>query len=234
MTRDELIELLPARVPAQVGVSVSGPSWGRGASQSGLMVSSKHHASWKRCRIRKQFAALDERVDNLGVPDSLGILSANAVLNFEVRALGIHMPRRRSQVGWVQREGKSWIGYAYRYELLEDGHEKRRVKQHTVAKCADMTKAEALTEHLQWVAGLDHAPQAAVPSAPRTFKEVWERYKKLKEESGAWGKHHASTLRAVMKHWVLCAIGDADVAALQVDDLMRPLLNMSAAGKNKN
>src|ERR1017187_48541 len=37
--------------PAQVGVSVSGPSWGRGASQSGLMVSSKHHASWKRCRI---------------------------------------------------------------------------------------------------------------------------------------------------------------------------------------
>jgi hypothetical protein len=36
-----------------------------------------------------------------------------------------------------------------------------------------------------------------------------------------------------MKHWVLCAIGDADVAALQVDDLMRPLLNMSAAGKNK-
>src|ERR1017187_5582692 len=104
--------------PAQVGVSVSGPSWGRGASQSGLMVSSKHHASWKRCRIRKQFAALDERVDNLGVPDSLGILSANAVLNFEVRALGIHMPRRRSQVGWVQREGKSWIGYAYRYELL--------------------------------------------------------------------------------------------------------------------
>jgi broad specificity phosphatase PhoE len=61
------------------------------------------------------------------------------------------------------------------YELLEDGQEKRRVKQHTVAKCADMTKAEALTEHLQWGAGLDHAPKAAVPSAPRTFNEVWER-----------------------------------------------------------
>ena len=97
-----------------------------------------------------------------------------------------------------------------------------------------MTKAEALNEHLKWVAGLDHVQQPSVPSAPRTFQEVWERYQKLKEESGAWGKHHASTLRAVMKHWVLCAIGDADVAALQVDDLMRPLLNMSAAGKSKN
>ena len=41
------------------------------------------------------------------------------------------------------------------------------------------------------------------------------------------------TLRAVMKHWVLCTIGDTDVASLQVDDLMRPLLKMSAAGKNK-
>jgi hypothetical protein len=50
----------------------------------------------------------------------------------------------------------------------------------------------------EWVAGLDHAPQAAAPSAPRTFNEVWQRYKKLKEESGAWGKHHVSTLRAVM------------------------------------
>src|ERR1035441_9527654 len=75
---------------------------------------------------------------------------------------------------------------------------------------ADMTKADALNEHLKWVAGLDHVQQPSVPSAPRTFQEVWERYQKLKEESGAWGKHHASTLRAVMKHWVLCTIGDAD------------------------
>ncbi len=162
----------------------------------------------------EQFTALDDHVD------SQGIVPVEAVLNFDLQGLGIHMPRRRSQVGWVQRDGKSWIGYAYRYELLENGEEKRRVKQHTVAKCADMTKAEALTEHLRWVAGLDHAPQAAAPSTPHTLNELWERYKKLKEESGARGKHHASTLRAVMKHWVLCTIGDADVAALQVDDLI--------------
>jgi integrase len=235
MTRDELIELLPPRVPmrhlfqeAWCLLETMRPFWIVPRPHDGPLTETP------TCAGRKQFAALDERVDNLGVPDSLGIISANAVLNFEVRALGIHMPRRRSQVGWVKRDGKSWIGYAYRYELLEDGQEKRRVKQHTVAKCADMTKAEALNEHLKWVAGLDHVQQHSAPSAPRTFQEVWERYKKLKEESGAWGKHHASTLRAVMKHWVLCTIGDADVAALQVDDLMRPLLNMSAAGKNKN
>ena len=218
MTRDEVIELLPALAPTRhlfreacCRLEILRHLWIAPRFNDGPLTEVPITVG------SEQFTDMDERVDSLGVPDSLGIIPANAVPNFDVRGLGIHMPRRRSQVGWVQRDGKSWIGYAYRYELLENGQEKRRIKQHTVAKCADMTKADALNEHLKWVAGLDHVQQPSVPSAPRTFQEVWERYKKLKEESGAWGKHHASTLRAVMKHWVLCTIGDTDVAALQVD-----------------
>jgi hypothetical protein len=235
MTRDEVIELLPTLAPTR---HLFREAWCRLETLRYLWIAPQFNdGPLTEVPItvgREQFTDMDERVDSLGVPDSLGIIPANAVLNFDVRGLGIHMPRRRSQVGWVQRDGKSWIGYAYRYELLEGGQEKRRVKQHTVAKCADMTKADALNAHLKWVAGLDYVQQPSVPSAPRTFQEVWERYKKLKEESGAWGKHHVSTLRAVMKHWVLCTIGDADVAALQVDDLMRPLLCFASAGNGES
>jgi integrase len=162
----------------------------------------------------------------------------NTALDFEIRRIGRQMPRRRGQEGWVRREWKSWIGYAYCYERAADGTEKRRVKQHLIGACEEMTKAEAKTAHLKWVADLGKAPEPEplpaqpAPVAPKFFKD-WEKYADLKVASGAWGKHHESTLRAVMKTQVLPVLGDRILSSLQVDDLMAPLLNMKRTGRNK-
>jgi integrase len=164
----------------------------------------------------------------------------NISLDFKIQRIGSLMPRRRGQEGWVRREGKSWIGYAYCYERAADGSEKRRVKQHLVGACTEMTKAEAKTEHLKWVAGLGKAPEPEplsaqpAPVRPKLFKEAWEKYANLKAASGAWGRHHESTVWAVMKTQVLPDLGDRLISSLQVDDLMEPLLKMKQARRNKH
>jgi len=171
------------------------------------------------------------------------------MINF--RKIGSRMPRRRHERGYVKKVGKvakMWEGYFHVYVTLPDGTEKRRDKARIIGSCDEMTKREAedkLREIILKERGMAAAVQpiqsAAIPLNP-TFRDVWLRYRSLKES--AWS---SATRKAVVSVFetappkegkeqkrrrpsVLDMIGTRRVIELTRDPLQQLLNNMATAG----
>ena len=66
--------------------------------------------------------------------------------HFEIRKVGIHMPRSRHQRGYVPEVGKGtkkWVGHYHVYILDENGRERRRKKYVILGLKSQMRKWEA-------------------------------------------------------------------------------------------
>src|SRR5215472_13411907 len=107
----------------------------------------------------------------------------------DFRKIGVSMPRRRDERGWVKKVGKiqrMWEGYFNVYVRLPDGTEKRRRRSRILGPCASITKSEAMDELRKIILKERCFISVVVPpvvsasfSTDPTFAEIWQRYRIL-------------------------------------------------------
>jgi len=147
------------------------------------------------------------------------------------------MPRRRMERGYVYKVGTSvqkWEGRYHVYAQLTDGTEKRRERTKILGECSKMSKGEArlaLIAHIAIARG-----QAGVLPEDPTLREIWTRYRTLKDAS--WS---TATRKAVVSIFegsgerkkqpsVLAMIGSRRLSQLTRDPLQECLNQMAVRG----
>lgn len=147
------------------------------------------------------------------------------------------MPRRRVERGYVYKVGstaKMWEGRYHVYVTLPDGTEKRRERTRIIGPCAEMSKGDAEQALIRIIA-IARGQAGPLPDNP-TFRELWIRYRTLKETvwSTATRKSVVSLFEGSSKlkkqPGVLSVIGSRRVSELTRDPLQECLNQMAARG----
>jgi integrase len=157
--------------------------------------------------------------------------------NVDFRSLGRCMPRRRVERGYVYKVGsttKMWEGRYHVYVTLPCGTEKRRERTRIIGPCSEMSKGDAQQALIRIIA-IARGQAGPLPDSP-TFRELWVRYRTLKE--AAWS---TATRKSVVSLFegasrlkkqpsVLSMIGNRRVTDLSRDPLQECLNQMAARG----
>lgn len=166
--------------------------------------------------------------------------------SIDIRSLGTHMPRRRVERGYVYKVGrrvKMWEGRYHVYLTLPDGSEKRRERTKILGPCAEMSKGDAQQALIRHIA-IARGQAGPMPDNP-TFRDLWTRYRTLKEPTWSTatkkavvslfeGKKPAGDPSAGPKKsrrpTILSMIGHRRVTELTRDPLQEHLNRMAARG----
>jgi integrase len=147
------------------------------------------------------------------------------------------MPRRRIERGYFYKVGKRvkcWEGRFHVYVTLTDGTEKRRERTKILGLCSEMSKGEAEQALFRKIA-VARGQAGPLPENP-TFREVWTRYRTLKEPtwSNATRKAVVSLFEGSSKKKkrssILAMVGSRRVGELTRDPLQECLNQMAARG----
>ncbi len=147
------------------------------------------------------------------------------------------MPRRRIERGYVYKTGKTvkmWEGRYHVYVTMLDGLEKRRERTRVLGPCAEMSKGDAQQALIRVIA-LARGQAGPLPDNP-TFRDVWTRYRTLKEPT--WSTATRKTVVSLFegasdkkrRPSILSMIGHRYVAELTRDPLQECLNQMAARG----
>lgn len=158
-------------------------------------------------------------------------------LSIDFRSLGSHMPRRRIERGYVYKVGqrvKMWEGRFHVYATLPDGTEKRRERTKVLGPCAEMSKGDAEQVLIRHIA-IARGQAGPMPDNP-TFRELWTRYRTLKEPTWSTATKKAvvslfeGSTKKKKRPSILAMIGTRRVAELTRDPLQECLNRMAARG----
>lgn len=153
------------------------------------------------------------------------------------KEIGPHMPRRRDERGYVYKVGKSpkkWEGRYHVYVRIANGTEKRRERTKVLGLCSDLTKRQA-EDALHEVIALARGQATLLAEAP-TFRDVWTRYRALKEPT--WSTATKKTVVSIFegasmkkkRASILSMIGEHRVSDLTRGPLQDCLNQMAIRG----
>jgi integrase len=149
--------------------------------------------------------------------------------DFDVRKLGVHMPRSRHQRGFVVETGKrikKWAGRFHIYVIDEQGKERRRSRRVIIGLKSRIKKWEAEQELAQIIERETRGQAQAKPDPELTFGWFWKnRYLPLKESN--WGKSQRSIVDFVMENHMLPRFGKAKLRELNKFDIQMHLNDLA-------
>ena len=148
--------------------------------------------------------------------------------HFELRKVGIHMPKSRHQRGYVSEVGKGtkkWAGHYHVYILDENGREQRRKKYVILGLKSQMRKWEA-EDKLFTLIAKETGTGTPRPDPEVTFGWFWKfRYLPLKESR--WKRSQRDAVSFVMDKHVLPKFRDIRLCDVNKFDIQTHLNELS-------
>ena len=148
--------------------------------------------------------------------------------DFDVRKIGLTMPRERRQQGWVERRGKKprvWTGFWHEYVVV-DGKDKRREHCKVLGPCAELTKGAAQAKLLEII------NSSKAPKTGATFQELAAWY--LKTNEGRWSVKWNATSGGLFRHQILPRLGAKVAADLKRSDIQQAVNDIAADPKSQS
>jgi integrase len=148
--------------------------------------------------------------------------------DFDIRKIGLSMPRERRQQGWVEKTGtkaKTWTGYWYEY-VTSDGEENRLRRSRVLGKCAEMTKGAA-------EAKLNDVIRNFRPSETGAKFEALAAWY-LKTNGGRWSEKWNETSKCLFRYQILPRLGAKIASDLKRSDIQQAINDIAADPKSQS
>ncbi len=151
----------------------------------------------------------DKAIAPLDPPPEDGSSPLGQPVDFDVRGLGLRLPRVDAPEGWIKkverrREGKVWVGFFHLWSTDANGRRVRQKKEKTLGP-ASLPKHEAqskLVEYIEEYTG----KVVKQGSSITTFADLWKAFCAVK--SGTWSKKTKEDLRYLFAKHVLPIVGN--------------------------